>query len=331
MLTHRHIRDGHAHFDEYENLGRGGSASVERVRHKLSGLFFARKKILRGNNIATQQRKLEEFERELKALQRLRHKHLVSYVGSYTDLWSFSLILTPVAELELKTLLERQAKEPLLGEEVNWLRNAFGCIASALSYCHENRFRHKDIKPGNILLNDGQIYLCDFGISHDWNDLPTATTTGDPGKFTLRYCAPEVVNRQSRNEKSDVWSLACVYIEMISVIKGHSLQDLDRFLLNENSPSVDYWCQPEAAKAWLDHIRDGSPDDVALDWIEKMVSLASVHFGIPFDHVNSSDRILAIDRPQQTLSMTSKLTSTIPQWTIISSAGAVSRDHRRRS
>ncbi|KAF2655618.1 kinase-like protein [Lophiostoma macrostomum CBS 122681] len=233
--THRHIQYGSSHFEELEKIGTGGSAEVVRVRHKLSGKQFACKRILRDNSIKRQRDQLIEFEQEVTALKRINHHHFVSFVASFTDLTSFSLILNPVAKDVLKSMLERQNRDqPLPPADISVLRHAFGCLATALACLHEQRVRHKDIKPGNILLSDGRVYLCDFGIARDWSKSENSTTEGDVLKFTRRYCAPEVFVRDPRNTKSDIFSLGCVYLEMITVIKGYPLDEMNDFLLEHS-------------------------------------------------------------------------------------------------
>lgn len=276
--SHRHIQYGTAHFEELEKIGKGGSAEVARVKHKLSGKEFACKRILRAGTVKAQRNQLIEFRQEVQVLQRINHPHFVSFVASFTDLTSFSLILNPVAKDVLKSMLERQSRDqPLPDSDVTTLRHSFGCLATALAYLHEQRIRHKDIKPGNILLSDGRVYLCDFGISRDWSLSENSTTEGDVLKFTRRYCAPEVFGRDPRNTSSDMWSLGCVFLEIISVVKGYSLEEMNDFLLDHSigASAQGLWCAPEAIHAWLVKIRsekNDSADDLALDWITPMVS-----------------------------------------------------------
>jgi hypothetical protein len=89
---HRHVSDGPVYFEPLESLGEGGSGSVGRVRHKLSGETFACKKIYRGKDLEEQRQMLVKFRKELSALQRVQHKHLVRCLGSFTDRNFFSLV-----------------------------------------------------------------------------------------------------------------------------------------------------------------------------------------------------------------------------------------------
>ncbi|KAL1597696.1 hypothetical protein SLS60_008182 [Paraconiothyrium brasiliense] len=281
--AHRHIQNGNAHFEELEKLGKGGSAEVARVRHKLSAKEFACKRIKRAPEVKLQRNQLIEFNAEVSVLKRVSHHHLVSFVASFTDLSSFSLILNPVAKDVLKSMLERQARdEPLPEAEISALRRSLGCLATALAYLHEEGVRHKDIKPGNILLSDGRVYLCDFGISRDWSKAEHSTTEDEVLKLTPRYCAPEVFEKGPRNTKSDVWSLGCVFLEIISVVKGYPMEEFNRFLLDasDHQSEKGLWCALDAMTAWLEELRsekNDSADDIPLGWIMTMIRLEKEH------------------------------------------------------
>jgi serine/threonine protein kinase len=65
-----------------------------------------------------------------------------------------------------------------------------GCLVSAIAYLHNQSIRHKDLKPSNILLSKGRLYLSDFGNATDFS-LLSRSATGDGGG-TPMYFAPEV-------------------------------------------------------------------------------------------------------------------------------------------
>ena len=70
--------------------------------------------------------------------------------------------MEPVAECNLEHYLTRIKREHLGN-----LRNFFGCLANAVTYLHQAKVYHMDIKLPNILVKGHQIYLADFGTAHD--------------------------------------------------------------------------------------------------------------------------------------------------------------------
>jgi serine/threonine protein kinase len=69
----------------------------------------------------------------------------------------------------------------------------------------------------HIFIHEDRVIFTDFGIALDAKEQST-TTTGMSEAFTRRYCPPEVANNQPRNRKSDVFSLGCVFVEILAVV-----------------------------------------------------------------------------------------------------------------
>jgi serine/threonine protein kinase len=93
-----------------------------------------------------------------------------------------------------------------------------GCLASAIAYLHEQKVRHKDLKPSNVLLSRNNLWVTDFGTSTDFSLLSTsATENGERG--TPKYFAPEVAAFKPNGRSADVFSLGCIFLEMLTVAK----------------------------------------------------------------------------------------------------------------
>jgi mitogen-activated protein kinase kinase len=84
-------------------------------------------------------------------------------------------------------------------------------VLNGLTYLHSKKIIHRDIKPSNILLcKNGQVKLCDFGVSGEFG------TKGDANTFigTSYYMAPERITGQSYTITSDVWSTGVTLLEV---------------------------------------------------------------------------------------------------------------------
>ncbi|KAH8165243.1 hypothetical protein CIB48_g3014 [Xylaria polymorpha] len=208
-------------FETQNILGAGSSGHVDEVISLISYKTYARKRIpRRKTNTGRTPEAMRQFVVEIQTLKRLEHNHVVEFVGSYTDRNYIGLIMSPVAEMDLSAYLDR-ANGGSHGE----LRTFFGCLAKALEYLHENRVRHKDIKPQNILVDRGRVLLTDFGLAFDPTNADGSATFNTVIGFTPRYCAPEVAMMDSRNTSSDIWSPGVVFLEMIAVLKGMAVKD----------------------------------------------------------------------------------------------------------
>lgn len=122
--------------------------------------------------------------------------------------------MEPVAECDLKTFLQRQSlSHAFSAQDQKMLQNSFGCLCSAVKYLHDNQCRHKDLKPGNILVYRGTVMITDFGIALDWSERGHETTVGASHAYTIAYAAPEVALSKPRRTSADIFSLGCAYLD----------------------------------------------------------------------------------------------------------------------
>ncbi|EKG22289.1 hypothetical protein MPH_00356 [Macrophomina phaseolina MS6] len=236
--------------DECGILGHGYYGIVDRARGKLSKIEYARKRVRKAQS-AVQRARVEAFEVELETLKRLRHHHLVQYVGSYTDPKWVAFMMLPIADCDLKEWMTSKTSKP----SVQNVREAFGCLASAVSYLHQESVPHKDIKPDNILVHNGRVLLTDFGSSLDWKDMDSSTTAGTPEGFTRRYAAPEVLRDDKRNSSSDIFSLGCVFLELATYLFGHDVDELNQHCLSHGQKIMIFADNRGAIESWIEKIR----------------------------------------------------------------------------
>ncbi|OAL53742.1 kinase-like protein [Pyrenochaeta sp. DS3sAY3a] len=279
-------------FDILGRLGSGGYGQVDRIVSKTSYRQFALKRIRRraafGNTSSREA--LKGFLNEMKIMRSLEHRHIVQYIGSYTDKSFLGLVMSPVAETDLATYTEalcaqyattqpERSPSPFYlqtqataGEMVANLRTFFGCLTAALAYLHDQNIRHKDIKPQNILVSKDNVLFSDFGLSRDFGDDVGSTTSGIT-PASARYCAPEVATYEARNTSSDIWSLGCVFLEMSAAMHGMNVSGIKTFFDNSSSHGTHYHANPAATTQMIRELENVGDrrNRRALTWIEKMV------------------------------------------------------------
>jgi serine/threonine protein kinase len=153
------------------------------------------------------------------------------------------------------------------------LRTFFGCLCNGLQYLHQSQIRHRDVKPQNILVKGSTVLWTDFGISLDWEGMSRSTTTTDSAKSPV-YCAPEVAHFEARNSSSDIWSLGCVFLEMITVLKGQTITQMrDSFLAD--SDNYHFFANIRAVNFWIENLYSlGSDrDNEPLKWTKFMLNV----------------------------------------------------------
>lgn len=152
------------------------------------------------------------FERETRIARDLVHPNVVPVLDAgFTDDGCLGyLAMEYVRGTNLARLLAERG--PLSFPETVAIGRG---IAAALDAAHERRLVHRDVKPGNILLDaDGRAYLCDFGIARQL-DLTQLTATG-AFLGTVGYAAPEQRQGKPAGAAADVYSLACVLCECLT-------------------------------------------------------------------------------------------------------------------
>ena len=162
-----------------------------------------------------------------------------------------------------------------LNQILDVLRQYFVCLSEALRYLHEQNVRHKDIKPGNILIDKyGAIMLTDFGISKKFpKNSPHATNDERPQR-TPKWAAPEIMadERKDRDDPSDVFSLGCVFLQMATLILRRSLEELALSYIHRLSESAIedafYYSLPKVYE-WIDHLKHPRHDNVAHESLEQ--------------------------------------------------------------
>ncbi|KAH7349043.1 hypothetical protein BKA66DRAFT_295311 [Pyrenochaeta sp. MPI-SDFR-AT-0127] len=270
---HRHFSSTNdVPFIKVEELGKGAYGYVDRVISTISYKEYARKLIPRGRTFQRDQKILRDFERELGTLKKLsHHRHIVQLIGSYTDPRFVGILMSPVAECDLKDFLNNCVSDAPRSSK-SFIRSFFGCLTAALSYLHDNTIRHKDIKPQNVLVSQHTVFLTDFGISLDWSEIGQSTTTG-PTPRTARYCAPEVSDYAPRNSSSDMWSLGCIFLEIWTVLKGETITNLHAFLETNDTKSSCYHLNCEATSHWMKRLAlaPNLADNPPQEWIRHLI------------------------------------------------------------
>ncbi|CAD77107.1 MAG TPA: serine/threonine protein kinase [Rhodopirellula baltica] len=114
--------------------------------------------------------------------------------------------------------------------------------AIAIEHAHQYGVIHRDIKPGNLLIDGaGKVWVTDFGLAHIESDTNNLTRTGDP-MGTLRYASPEQAsgNRMILDHRTDVYSFGVTLYELLTLrpaIEGEGFRELLNAVIEVEPPS----------------------------------------------------------------------------------------------
>ncbi|MCJ1245017.1 hypothetical protein MMC30_002218 [Trapelia coarctata] len=254
------------HLEFLRRLGSSATAIVDEIRYP-GGAKVARK-TFRPHTLVQKSR----FEQEVHALCLLRHPHIVRLLGAYWDIASLALLMEPVADYDMLSYLQSSFPRLPVADVRRW----FNCLVSGLRYIHDQQVIHGDIKTANILIKDGRVFYTDFGLSR-----LVSNNSIDPGYVTFRYAAPEI-QHGVRGKPYDIWSLGCVFLELLSFQLQYPIDDFFRGQdrkLEDGSNDYSYSGNLDAVRSWLAKLRESAserpeaPDILELlRWSEAMLS-----------------------------------------------------------
>ena len=159
---------------------------------------------------------LMRFQREAKLASRLNHPNIVTIMDfGVAENGTLYLIMDFIEGKSLKELLEDSG--PLDAETAIYL---FIQVCDALAHSHKQGVVHRDLKPGNIMIaaeaeEHADVRVVDFGlakvVAEDQRITKTGKTIGTP-----IYSAPEQIEANAADHRSDIYSFGCVMLEVLT-------------------------------------------------------------------------------------------------------------------
>jgi serine/threonine-protein kinase len=201
-------------------IGRGGMAAVYLAQDERSDRTVALKVLT--PELARDDAFRTRFLRESRAAAAVANPHILPVYDVGEAGGSLYLAMRYVRGGDVRSLLNRLGPLP-----VAWAWNTVAQVASALDAAHAHGLVHRDVKPGNLLLDAGRaangsgaegsdldhVYLSDFGIRKD----PPPGGMIAMGKFVgnLDYVAPEQIEGRALDGRADLYALACAGFELL--------------------------------------------------------------------------------------------------------------------
>ncbi|MEU6094419.1 protein kinase [Streptomyces sp. NPDC047079] len=190
-------------------LGRGAMGEVWRAYDQMLGRPVAVKVLLTQNADPTAD---SRFRLEAQTAGRLHHPHVVGVLDFGEHEGRLFLVMELVEGDSLSRLLADDGPLP-----VERVADIAAQAAAGLAVAHEQGIVHRDIKPGNLLLDaGGTVKIGDFGIARFMDDPSGALTATGQIVGTSLYIAPERALGKPAGPPSDVYSLGCVLYQLLT-------------------------------------------------------------------------------------------------------------------
>ncbi|KAF8906289.1 kinase-like domain-containing protein [Gymnopilus junonius] len=219
------------HFQLGNCIGRGQFGSVYRALNLNTGQMVAVKRIrLEG----LKEEEVTQLMREVDLVKSLSHPSIVKYEGMARDDDTLSIVLEYAENGSLGQTLKSFGK---LNEKL--VASYVVKILEGLHYLHTSDVVHCDLKAANILTTkNGNVKLSDFGVSLNLRAMEREIkdVAGTPN-----WMAPEVIELKGASTKSDIWSLGCTVIELLTgrppyAEIGNSMSVMFRIVEDEMPP-----------------------------------------------------------------------------------------------
>ncbi|KAH8306138.1 hypothetical protein KR018_002368 [Drosophila ironensis] len=228
-------------YDIVQPINRGSYGQVASVRLRNNPGKFAMKKLLRPFESAEDAKRVY---REIRLLKHMNHRNLIFLLDTFHppsphpnpswDDFQEVYFVTHLMQQDLHTVTRR------VNLTHNQVRAILFQILKGLKYIHSAGVLHRDLKPGNIAVNDNlELRILDFGMARlSGKDMTQPVCT-------LWYRAPELLFGCRRYSKAiDMWSVGCILAELISsrpLFQGRHLLDQIRCVINVmGNPSEEF-------------------------------------------------------------------------------------------
>jgi Protein kinase domain len=231
-----------------EQIGTGGMAVVYRALDLRLDRSVALKVL--APRLAEDDAFRQRFIRESRAAAGVDHPHIIPVFEAGDADGVLFIAMRYVSGGDVRSLIQSEGRiSP--GRATAIAAQA----ASALDAAHAHGLVHRDVKPGNILLDSAggrdHVYLADFGLSKHSLSANTLTAAGQ-FMGTLDYVSPEQIQGQRADGRADQYALACTIVEMLSGRPPYK-RDESMALL---------WAQLEAPPPVLTELRPDLPPEV---------------------------------------------------------------------
>ncbi|CAN9510219.1 unnamed protein product [Ophioblennius macclurei] len=221
-------------------LGKGGFAKCYEITDLETKQTFAGKIVPKA--LILKQHQKEKMTSEIAIHKSLDHQNVVGFHGFFED-EDFVFVVLEICRR--RSLLELHKRRKAVTEPE--ARYYMSHLLNGVQYLHNNRVIHRDLKLGNIFLNDDmEVKIGDFGLATkiEFDGERKKTLCGTPN-----YIAPEVLCKKGHSYEVDVWSLGCILYTLLVGKPPFETSCLKETYnrIKKNSYTIPWHIKPDAA------------------------------------------------------------------------------------
>ncbi|KAK8847086.1 hypothetical protein M9Y10_019664 [Tritrichomonas musculus] len=226
-------------FEKIKNIGEGSFAKVYKVFEKITGNIYACK-ISRFEADYMDEDYIKNTEREITVMSKIKFCSVVEFIGfnpkNFKDQERATIITEFIPNYSLDVILdlERKGQSIVEWDDTHKLITIYG-IARGMSYLHSLNILHRDLKPGNIFLDEYLFpKIGDFGLSKIIQDESFIESMDQRScmKGTPAYISPEIHFEKLYSKSGDVYAFGMIVYEIITGEKTFEGLNLNQIIIN---------------------------------------------------------------------------------------------------
>ena len=247
-----------------DRIGAGGMGEVLKAHHRRMDRIVALKVL--PQKAMQSEGAVKRFYREVKAAARLNHPNIVTAFDADEVEGIHYLVMEFVDGQDLARIVKQHG--PMSVDQ------AVECVVQAakgLEYAHGEGVIHRDIKPGNLLLDrKGTVKVLDMGLARidmAGADEPERLTASEQVMGTCDYMAPEQAeDTHAADHRADIYSLGCTFYRLLTGTPPYKGDSLIKILLSHREAPIPSLCEarqdvPEALNAVYQKMLAKAPED----------------------------------------------------------------------
>lgn len=184
----------------------GGFARCYEIKERRTGNIYAGKIV--SKKLMMKHNQKEKMGQEIRIHQELKHPNIVRFLNFFDDPNNIYIVLELCKQ---RSMMELHRRRKVVTDYE--CRFYIYQVLEGVRYLHEKRIIHRDLKLGNIFLNDKlNVKIGDFGLATriEYEGERKKTLCGTPN-----YIAPEILNKKGHSFEVDIWSIGCVMFTLL--------------------------------------------------------------------------------------------------------------------
>jgi len=220
-------------YSNTDKIGKGTCSEVFKGYNKDSKIVAAIKIIDKDKLYQRNYQYIKHLKLEIKILTNLNHENIVKLYEAIHNEKKIYLIFEYCGGGDLSIVIKKYKK---ISEQQ--IKNWISQLASGLKFLRSKNLVHRDLKPQNLLLSTDDpltaiIKIADFGMTINENKMNKELLCGTP-----LYLAPEILNENKYDIKSDLWSVGCILYELLTGRSIVKVSDYQQLLTQINQPII---------------------------------------------------------------------------------------------